>query len=90
MSDREELLRELGRRDEEILRLRDLLLAKDVELGEAVGRQRELEDITRGLLTIAAQVQARVPILMRLARAVVRHGRRALRRLRARRGRVGG
>ncbi|HYH54461.1 MAG TPA: hypothetical protein VD761_10050, partial [Solirubrobacterales bacterium] len=88
MSDREELLRELGRRDEEILRLRDLLLAKDVELGEAVGRQRELEDITRGLLTIAAQVQARVPILMRLARAVVRHGRRTLRRLRARRGRV--
>ena len=90
MSDREELLRELERRDEEILRLRDLLLAKDVELGEAVGRQRELEDITRGLLTIAAQVQARVPILMRLARTVVRHGRRALRSLRARRGRVGG
>ena len=90
MSDREELLGELERRDEEILRLRDLLLAKDVELGEALGRQRELEDIMRGLLTLAAQVQKRVPILMRLARAVVHYGRRILRRLPARRGRDGG
>ena len=90
MSDREELLRELERRDEEILRLRDLLLTKDVELGEALGRQRELEDLTRGLFSLAARAQARVPILMGLARAVYRSVRAVVRRLRGRRGRDGG
>lgn len=90
MADREELVRELERRDEEILRLRDLLLAKDVELGEALGRQRELEDLLRGLFTLAARVQARVPILMGLARAVFRFTRGIVRRLRGRRGRDGG
>lgn len=80
MADREELVRELERRDEEILRLRDLLLVKDAELGEALGRQRELEDLSRGLFTLAARIQARVPALMRLARRIYRG-------LRGRRGR---
>lgn len=80
MADREELVRELERRDEEILRLRDLLLVRDAELGEALGRQRELEDLSRGLFTLAARIQARVPALMRLVRAIYRG-------LRGRRGR---
>jgi chromosome segregation ATPase len=33
-----ELRAELGRRDEEIVRLRDLLVARDAELGSARGR----------------------------------------------------
>lgn len=90
MADRDELLRELERRDEEILRLRDLLLAKDVELGEALGRQRELEDLLRGLFSLAARAQARVPILMGLVRAVYRSARAVFRRLRGRRGNDGG
>ncbi|MDQ2632094.1 MAG: hypothetical protein M3Y75_14155 [Actinomycetota bacterium] len=90
MSDREELLRELERRDEEILRLRDLLLAKDVELGEALGRQRELEELFHGLFTVAARVQARVPILKGVIRAVFRLAREVGRRLLGRRGRDGG
>lgn len=90
MADRDELLRELERRDEEILRLRDLLLAKDVELGEALGRQRELEDLLRGFFTLAARVQARVPPLTGLARAVFRFAGGIVRRLGGRRGRDGG
>jgi hypothetical protein len=89
MSDREELLRELERRDEEILRLRDLLLAKDVELGEALGRQRELEDLLRIPLTLAARIQ-RVPVLRGVARALFRFARETVRRLRSGRGRDGG
>ena len=38
-----ELRAELRRRDEEILRLRDLLIARDAELGAARGRLREVE-----------------------------------------------
>jgi hypothetical protein len=90
MSDREELLRELERRDEEILRLRDLLLAKDVELGEALGRERELEELMRGLMVFAGRIQARAPIVLKLARAVFRLARRVARGLRSLRGRIGG
>jgi SMC interacting uncharacterized protein involved in chromosome segregation len=82
MPDREELQRELDRRGEEILRLRDLLIAKDAELGDALGRQRELEDLSRSLTSIAARIQRRIPGAMRLARA-------GLRRLQRRSGRNG-
>lgn len=60
--DREELLREIERRDAEIVRLRDLLLAKESELGEALGRLREMEDVFRAMMGIAA----RVPGAMRI------------------------
>ena len=44
VEDRPELLQELDRLQEEILRLRDLLIGKDAELGAARGRLCELED----------------------------------------------
>jgi hypothetical protein len=90
MSDREELLRELERRDEEILRLRELLLARDVELGEALGRERELEELMRVVMVYAGKVQSRAPVLLKLARAGFRLARRIVRGLRSLRGRVGG
>ncbi|HVD86656.1 MAG TPA: hypothetical protein VNB59_04535 [Solirubrobacterales bacterium] len=79
MPDPEELQREIERRDEEIARLRDLLLAKEVELGEALGRLREMDDVFRNMMGIAA----RFPWAMRLTAG-------GLRRLRRRPGRAGG
>jgi hypothetical protein len=52
-SDREQLLRELERRDEEIGRLRELLIAKDVEIGEEKGRRLELESHALRLIAFA-------------------------------------
>lgn len=52
-----ELREELHRSREEVLRLRDLLIARDAELGAARGRAAELED-TAGKL-IALVVRAR-------------------------------
>lgn len=60
--DREELLREIGRRDEEIARLRDLLLAKEAELGEALGRLREMEDVFRAGMGIASRVPGAIRV----------------------------
>ncbi len=70
--DREELLREIAQRDEEIVRLRDLLVAKETELGEALGRVREMEDVFRTLMGIAV----RIPGAMRLAGSGLRRLRR--------------
>jgi hypothetical protein len=42
-SDRDRLLEEIERQKEEILRLRDLLIGKDAELGRAKGRVAELD-----------------------------------------------
>jgi hypothetical protein len=81
--EREQIQRELDRRGAEILRLRDLLLARDAELGAVRGQLAELESISRGLMVAAGRVQRRVPWLMRLAGAL-------LRRLRGRSGPDGG
>lgn len=71
--DREELLREIERRDAEIARLRDLLLVKEAELGDAVGRLREMEDIFRAMMGIAT----RIPGAMRVTAGGLRRlGRR--------------
>jgi hypothetical protein len=56
-----ELRAELARRQEEILRLRDLLIGKDIELGAAKGRLAELEDRAQRLAGVAARIEARVP-----------------------------
>lgn len=77
--DRPELQREIDRQAEEILRLRDLLIGRDAELGAARGRLAELEDQTQRVANVAGRVQSRVPIVFRLFGAV-------LRRLRAFRG----
>ena len=74
---------ELDSSREEILRLRDLLIAKDAELGAAKGRLAELEEYSRYLSNAAIWLQARVPGAMRLIGA-------ALRRLQSRRGRASG
>jgi hypothetical protein len=42
-SDPDQLAAELAREKDEVLRLRDLLIAKDAELGTARGRVAELE-----------------------------------------------
>lgn len=79
VEDRPELLRELDRQREEVLRLRDLLIGRDAELGAAKGRLSELEDQTQRVANVAGRVQSRVPTLFRFFGAV-------LRRLRAFRG----
>lgn len=76
---RPELQREIDRQAEEILRLRDLLIGRDAELGAARGRLAELEDQTQRVTNVANRVQSRIPRVMRLFGAV-------LRRLRALRG----
>jgi hypothetical protein len=69
---RPELLAELDRRNEEILRLRDLLVGKEIELGGAKGRVVELEDRTRRIANAKARVESMVPGLGRLTKALLR------------------
>lgn len=61
---RPQLLEELGDQKLEILRLRDLLIAMDAELGAAKGRVAEVEDRTQRL----SHAAGRIPGLKRLAR----------------------
>jgi hypothetical protein len=75
-ADREDLLRELAERDEEIRRLRGLLVAKDVEIGEEVGRRLELESHALRLISFA-----------RLAKLALTRPGELLRRVRERRSR---
>ena len=72
VEDRPQLLQELDRREEEILRLRDLLVGRDAELGAARGRLAALEDQTQRMANVAGRVQARVPVLFRLVGAFLR------------------
>jgi hypothetical protein len=70
-SGQQELQAELDRRQEEILRLRDLLIGKEAELGAVKGRLAELEDPRMQLAgvkqMIAAQVLGRLRgVLLRL------------------------
>jgi SAM-dependent methyltransferase len=81
VEDRGELQGQLDASSEEVLRLRDLLIGKDAELGAAKGRLTELEAHSRGVMSAAARVQSRVPGAMRLIGAL-------LRRLQGRRGRA--
>jgi hypothetical protein len=69
------LREELASSREEVLRLRDLLIGKDAELGSLRGRVAELEAGTARLLNIAAHLRAKVPSFVWKARAGLR-GRR--------------
>lgn len=69
------LREELARSREEVLRLRDLLIGKDAELGTLRGRVAELEAGTARLLNIGARLRAKVPSFVWKARAGLR-GRR--------------
>lgn len=65
--DRDALLEEIARQKEEILRLRDLLIAKDAELGVAKGGLAELAEHSARFAVAVRAVQARlrVPGLLR-------------------------
>jgi len=77
--DRPQLQREVDRLQEEVLRLRDLLVGKDAQLGTAQGALAEHEDRSRRVMGAAARVQSRIPGVMRLLGMV-------LRRIQGRRG----
>ena len=66
------LREEIARQKEEILRLRDLLIAKDAELGAARGKLAELTDHSARFAVAARSVQTRVPGLLRRALAGLR------------------
>ena len=59
VSEQQDLREELDRRQEEILRLRDLLIGKEAELGAAKGRLAELEDPRLQLAAAKRQIVAR-------------------------------
>lgn len=68
---------ELRAAREEILRLRDLLVGKDAELGAAKGRLAELEDHSQRLVNAASRVHSRLPAAIRTLGAALRKLRRS-------------
>jgi 2-polyprenyl-3-methyl-5-hydroxy-6-metoxy-1,4-benzoquinol methylase len=72
-------LKELDRREEEILRLRDLAIGKDAELGAALGKLAVLEDQTQRMANLAGRVNSRLPRLVGIAGALLRRVRAARR-----------
>lgn len=68
----QELRAELVRQREEILRLRDLLIVKDAELGAAKGRLAELDERAQHLAGMGGKVARRLPGLGRLMGAAAR------------------
>lgn len=68
------LREEAARQKEEILRLRDLLIAKDAELGTAKGRLAELNQHSARAVVAARAIQARLPGLLRKAVGLLRRG----------------
>lgn len=60
------LREELARSREEILRLRDLLIGKDTEMGRLRGRLEQLEDRTNRMLGAAAWLRRFGPPAARL------------------------
>jgi hypothetical protein len=65
-----ELETEIARRDEEILRLRDLLIARDAELGEAKGQLKVIEDHSERMSRLVARIP--VPGLAWIAGTILR------------------
>jgi hypothetical protein len=61
---------EIARRDEEILRLRDLLIARDVELGTVKGRLQIIEDHSERMSRLVAKIP--IPGLAWIASAILR------------------
>ncbi len=72
IEDRSELGAEIDRLKEENLRLRDRLIGKDAELGAALGRVAVLEDQSRRIANVYGKVQRRMPLLFRVAGAILR------------------
>lgn len=59
-SEQQQLHDELDRRQEEILRLRDLLIGKDAELGAAKGQLAQMEDPRIQLAGVKRMVSAQL------------------------------
>lgn len=76
-SEHAQLLGELARRDEEILRLRDLLIVRDAELGAARGRLAMIEQGSQRVAEAAARIP--IPGATRLIHAMIRSVQRSLR-----------
>jgi hypothetical protein len=57
----DELRAELAQAREEVLRLRDLLIGKEAELGSLRGRIAEIEGGAAPLLMVAARLRALLP-----------------------------
>jgi hypothetical protein len=72
----DELLEELHRQREEILRLRDLLIARDAELGAARGRAAELEEGSARLMIAYKRLRSFVPGSVWALASSLRRGRR--------------
>jgi hypothetical protein len=53
---RPDIENEIARRDEEILRLRDLLITRDQELGQARGQLKVIEDHSERMARLAARI----------------------------------
>lgn len=67
---------ELRRRDEEILRLRDILMTRDAELGELKGRMAMIDQAGRRLGDAAARIP--IPGATRVLQALIRFVQRRL------------
>jgi hypothetical protein len=63
---------QLNRSREEVLRLRDLLISKDAELGSLKGQVAQLEAGTARLLSLVARVRSLIPGFVWSAVAVLR------------------
>jgi hypothetical protein len=72
VSEAEQLRGSLREKDEEILRLRDLLVGKDVELGVAKGRLAELEDRSTRLANAKKRAEDKIPVFGRLIGPILR------------------
>lgn len=68
----DQLRTSLREKDEEILRLRDLLVGKDVELGVAKGRLAELEDRSERLANAKKRVETKIPVFGRLVGPILK------------------
>jgi SAM-dependent methyltransferase len=75
IEERSELGAEIDRLKEENLRLRDRLIGKDVELGNALGQVALLESQSQRIANVYGKVQRRMPLLFRIAGAVLRRAR---------------
>lgn len=72
LSETEQLRSRLRQQEEEILRLRDLLVGKDVELGVAKGRVTEFEVREKRLGNAKKRIEAKVPFFGRLVEPILR------------------
>ncbi len=61
---------EIARRDEEILRLRDLLITRDAELGQVRGQLKIIEDHSERMARLVARIP--IPGLAWVASAILR------------------